>query len=115
MVYDVKVSDFDPFPQPATFNFEFKWFKLMMNGGAIGRSALSIQNAQKKFTLNNATVKMEEEQFVLINNSTLSQHGAEVFAGGTHAQANDAFDTIIKQNPSLKGKVSIASAYQLNN
>ena len=114
VVYDVKVSDFDPFPQPATFNFDFKWFKLMVNGGAIGRSALSKQNSQKNFRLNNAAVNMGEEQFVLIDNSTLAQHSANVFAGGTHAQANDAFETIIKQNPSLKGKVSIASAYQLN-
>ena len=114
MVYDVIVSDFDPFPQPATFNFEFKWFKLMTRGGAVGRSALSVQNAQKNFRLNNAAVNIGEEQFVLIDNSTLGQHSADVFAGGTHAQANDAFETIIKQNPSLKGKVSIASAYQLS-
>lgn len=115
VVYDVIVSDFDPFPQPATFNFEFKWFKLMTRGGAISRCQLSVQNAQKNFKLNNAAVNIGEEQFVLIDNSTLAQHSADVFTGGTHAQANDAFETILKQNPSLKGKVSIASAYQLNN
>jgi hypothetical protein len=49
----------------------------------------------------------------LIDNATLTQHNVNVFAGGTHAQANDAFDIILKQNPSLKGKISIASAYQL--
>jgi hypothetical protein len=114
VVYDVKVSDFDPFPKPAAFNFEFKWFKLMIRGSAISRSPLSIQNSQKNFKLNNAAVNMAEEQFVLIDNSTLSQHSADVFAGGTHAQASDAFDAILRQNPSLKGKVSIASAYQLN-
>ena len=114
VVYDVKVSDFDPFPQPSTFDFEFDFFKLMIKGGAIGRNALSVQNSQKNFRLNNAAVNIGEEQFVLIDNSTLAQHSADVFAGGTHAQANDAFDAIIKQNPSLKGKVSIASAYQLN-
>ena len=86
----------------------------MIRGGAIGKSALSIQNSQKNFILNNAAVDMGEEQFVLINNSTLTQHSADVFAGGTHAQASDAFDTMLKQNPSLKGKISIASAYQLN-
>ncbi len=114
VVYDVIVSDFDPFPRPATFNFEFKWFKQMMRGGSISRSALSVQNSQKNFRLNNAAINIGEEQFVLIDNSTLGQHSADVFAGGTHAQANDAFETIIKQNPALKGKVSIASAYQLN-
>jgi hypothetical protein len=114
VVYDVKVSDFDPFPRPTTFDFEFKWFKLMMRGGAIGRSELSIQNAQKNFRLNNAAVDMGEEQFVLVNNSTLAQHSPDIFAGGTHAQASDAFDSMIRQNPALKGKVSIASAYQLS-
>ena len=111
--YDVIVSDFDPFPDPPPFEIDFSWFKLMMKGGAIGKSELSVQNAQKNFKLNNAAVNMSEEQFVLIDNSTLAQHSVDVFAGGTHAQANDAFDTIIKQNPSLKGKVSIASAYHL--
>ncbi|MEP6948186.1 MAG: DUF6603 domain-containing protein [Ginsengibacter sp.] len=115
VAYDVIISDFDPFPRPFTFDFEFKWFKAMMRGGAIGRSELSIQNAQKNFRLNNAAVNIGEEQFVLINNATLAQHSPDVFAGGTHAQANDAFDTLIRQNPSLKGKVSIASAYQLSN
>jgi len=114
VVYDVIVSDFDPFPQPATFNFEFKWFKLMTRGGAVGRSALSVQNSQKNFRLDNAAVNIGEEQFVLIDNSTLAQHSVDVFAGGTHAQANDAFETILQQNPSLRGKVSIASAYQLS-
>jgi hypothetical protein len=74
---------------------------------------LSVQNRQKSFKLANAAVNMEEEQFVLIDNSTLTQHNVNVFAGGTHAQANDAFDAILKQNPALKGKISIASAYQL--
>jgi hypothetical protein len=115
VAYDVIISDFDPFPRPFTFDFEFKWFKLMMRGGAIGRSELSIQNSQKNFRLNNAAVNIGEEQFVLINNATLAQHSPDVFAGGSHAQANDAFDALIKQNPSLKGKVSIASAYQLSN
>ena len=50
----------------------------------------------------------------MIDNATLAQHSVDVFAGGTHAQANDAFESILKENPSLKGKVSIAAAYQLN-
>ena len=54
----------------------------MMRGGAIGRSELSVQNAQKNFRLNNAAVNIAEEQFVLINNATLAQHSADVFAGG---------------------------------
>ncbi len=113
VVYEVKVSDFDPFPNPPAFDIDFSWFKLMMRGGAIGKNELSVQNKQKSFKLANAAVNMDEEQFVLIDNSTLTQHNVNVFAGGTHAQANDAFDTILKQNPSLKGKISIASAYQL--
>jgi hypothetical protein len=113
VVYDVKVSDFDPFPDPPAFDIDFSWFKLMMRGGAIGKSDLSVQNKQKSFQLANAAVKMNEEQFVLIDNATLTQHSVNVFSGGTHAQANDAFDSIIKQNPALKGKISIASAYQL--
>ncbi|MEO8763663.1 MAG: DUF6603 domain-containing protein [Ginsengibacter sp.] len=113
VIYDIKVSDFDPFPDPPPFEIDFSWFRLMMKGGAIGKSELSIQNSQKSFRLNNAAVTMVEEQFVLIDNSTLQQHSVDIFSGGTHAQANDVFDSIIKQNPSLKGKVSIASAYQL--
>ena len=115
VIYDVIVSDFDPFPKPQVFNIDFSWFKLMMRGGAISRNPLSVQNAQKNFRLNNAAVNIGEEQFVLIDNATLAQHSANLFSGGTHAQANDAFETIIKQNPALKGKVSIASAYELNN
>jgi hypothetical protein len=112
--YDVIVSDFDPFPDPPPFDIDFSWFKLMMKGGAIGRNELSVKNAQKKFKLNNAAVSMSDEKFVLIDNATLAQHSVDVFAGGTHAQANDAFESILKENPSLKGKVSIAAAYQLN-
>lgn len=113
--YDVIVSDFDPFPNPPAFDIDVNLFRLMIKGGAVGRNALSVKNREKNFALNNAAIKIGEEKFVLIDNATLAQHGADVFAGGTHAQASDTFDSIIKQNPSLKGKISIVSEYELNN
>ena len=88
-------------------------FKLMAGGGAIANSALSKENSQKRFVLNNAAVDIAEEQFVIVNNATLTQHGANEFAGGSQAQANDALQLILAAQPQLAGKISIASAYHV--
>jgi len=113
VAYEVKISDFDPFPDPPPFEIDMDIFRLMIKGGAISKCPLSIENKQKNFVLNNAAVDIAEEQFVIVNNATLAQHGVDVFAGGSQAQANDALQTILAQQPQLQGKISIASAYQL--
>ncbi|HEY6977506.1 MAG TPA: DUF6603 domain-containing protein, partial [Chitinophagaceae bacterium] len=113
VVYDVKISDFDPFPDPPPFEVDPAIFRLMIKGGAISQCPLSIETKQKNFVLNNAAVNIVEEQFVIIDNATLAQHGTNVFAGGSQAQANDALQSILLSKPELKGKISIASAYQV--
>jgi len=113
VVYEVKISDFDPFPDPQPFEINMDMFRLMVKGGAISNSALSKENRQKSFVLNNAAVDIAEEQFVIVNNATLAQHGANVFAGGSQAQADDALVSILASQPGLAGKISIASAYQV--
>ena len=111
--YEVKISDFDPFPDPQPFEINMDMFRLMTKGGAISNAALSKENTQKRFVLNNAAVEIAEEQFVIVNNATLTQHGANEFAGGSQAQANDALQFILAAQPTLAGKISIASAYHV--
>ena len=113
VIYEVKISDFDPFPDPQPFEINMDMFKLMAKGGAIANSPLSKENTQKRFVLNNAAVDIAEEQFVIVNNATLTQHGANEFAGGSQAQANDALQFILAAQPALAGKISIASAYHV--
>jgi hypothetical protein len=113
VVYEVKISDFDPFPDPPPFEIDMDIFRLMIKGGAISKCPLSIENKQKSFVLNNAAVDIAEEQFVLVDNATLAQHSVNIFAGGSQAQANDALDAILKEQPGLKGTISIASAYHV--
>jgi hypothetical protein len=113
VVYEIKISDFGQPSEPEPFEIDPNIFKLMTKGGAINNNPLSIENKQKSFILNNAAVDIAEEQFVIVDNATLAQHGANVFTGGSQAQADDALQAILAAKPELKGKISIASAYQV--
>lgn len=112
VTYDVKISDFDPFPDPPAFEIDMSWFRKMTRGGAVGKSALSVENKQKGFKLKNST-DITEERFVLVDNATLSEYSVDSFGGGSHAEAIDMLDNLIRKDPALRGKVSVASAYHL--
>ena len=114
VAYEIKISDFDPFPNPPPFIIDASIFKLMIRGGAVRKNALSKENRHSRQQLNNGAIAMEEEKFVLINKDTLAQHSANLFGEGSLAQATDVYNEMVKQNPSLKNKISVAPAYNLN-
>jgi len=112
--YEVKVSDFDPFPaeQPA-FPIHLDLFKRMTRGGAVAKAALSKELKAERTMLKNGRVKMADEDFVVINHEDLTAVNLGAFTGGTKARAEDQLKLYIKANPSMKGKVSVVPAYEL--
>lgn len=113
LIYDCRVSDFDPFPSKLlNFNpLSLKLFRSFIKGGDIGRSALSKQNHDKNFKKDGA-VKMNEEAYSIIHTDTLSAH-AGAFSVGTKAEAEAALQEIIKTNPKMKKTLSVSPSYQL--
>ena len=59
-------------------------------------------------------MEIEEEQFVIINNKTLAQHNATLFAGGTQAEADDMYRVFLSADPKLKDIISIVPSYHLD-
>lgn len=110
--YEVKVSDMGTPGQTGTMTLDMAMFGMMTRGGAVGKSALSAENRNKKQIASSA-VEISEEKYVLVNTSTLAQHGAAEFAGGSLAEATDRMKGELEKSPNLKGKIAVMPAYQL--
>jgi hypothetical protein len=116
LAYDCTISDFDPFPNPILnfVPFSLAIFKMLTKGGDIAKCALSQEYKDKAFKKDGGSVAMYDETFVIVNNSTLTQHAADAFSGGSQAEAQSALNTILKADPSLKSNISITPAYHLD-
>ncbi|MFC5412203.1 DUF6603 domain-containing protein [Larkinella bovis] len=110
--YEVKVSDFDPTPEPAPRSFFNKdIFKLMAKGGAIGSSALSRENAFKK--VKQADVDVLDEAFMVVDKLSMKPVVHDSFSAGSFSDASDTLSALLNKNPELKGKIKVVPAYHL--
>ena len=114
LAYDCTISDFYPFPNELKdfVPFNMAIFKKLTRGGDIGKNALSKEYKSKMFRKDGA-VSIGEETFVIVNNSTLTQHAADAFSGGSQAQAQSALNSLLQKNPELRNNISITPAYHL--
>jgi hypothetical protein len=113
--YEVKVSDFDPTPEPELVfsNFDRSIFKLMAKGGAIGSSVLSKESAFKKVKQIGADVDVHDEAFMIVDKFNMAQvtHGS--FSAGSFSDASDTMKSLLNADPGLKGKIKLVPAYHL--
>jgi hypothetical protein len=116
LAYDCTISDFDPFPNklPEFVPFNMAIFKLLTKGGDIAKNSLSKEYKSKAFRKEDGAVSIGEEAFVIVNNSTLTQHAAGAFSGGSQAEAQSALNNILRANPELRNSISITPAYHLD-
>lgn len=110
--YETRVTDIITTNGP-DYILLMELFKKMMQGGVVGKSALAIENDNKKLVQPGA-VEIGEEQFVIINNKTLLPHGTDLFKSGSKAEANDVYASFITVNPQLKNILSVVPAYHLD-
>jgi hypothetical protein len=113
--YDVIVSDFDPTPQPmeAQQSFDMKLLRKMTRGGAIGKSSLAREYATQKIKQADATISLGDEQFVLMDKTTMQQVAHGSFQNGTYSDASDALNSFLQNNTGMKGKVKVVPAYHV--
>jgi hypothetical protein len=113
--YEVKVSDFDPTPEPeaAFVSFDRSLFKLMAKGGAIGNSTLSKENSFKKVKQADANVHVHDEAFMIVDKLSMSPVAHASFSAGSFADASDTLTSILANDPGLKGKIKVVPAYHL--
>lgn len=113
--YEVKVSDFDPTPEPAALvtTFNKSIFKLMAKGGSIGSSELSKENSFKKVKLAGADADVHDETFMIVDKNSLKPVAHDSFAAGSFTDASDTLTSILNRNPGLKGKIKVVPAYHL--
>lgn len=111
-VYDIRVSDFDTTPSEQIFNVDQQSFRKMTKGGAIGQSPLSALYQQGKLKEN--AVRVTEEDFIIINNATMEPFPVNGFERGSRAEAEDVLAVTLKQQPVLRGSISVVPAYHLS-
>ncbi|MBE7173191.1 MAG: hypothetical protein INR73_21635 [Williamsia sp.] len=112
--YEVKVSDHAAAAAaPSSYPISLYHFQRMSQGGVISKSALSKAKSDNLFS-KEGSVKIGEEQFVIVNNATLAQYKPDVFQGGSQAEADDMFKTMIAAEPALKKQLSVVPAYHLD-
>lgn len=112
--YEVHVSDFDPTPEETSaLEFDQSLFKRMIKGGAIGNSSLSREYANQRTVMKDATVRIGDEAFVLMDKANMDAVAHNGFLGGSFTEASDALNDYIRNNPSKKGKVKIVPAYHM--
>jgi len=113
--YEVKVSDFDPTPEPETVrtSFDTAIFKLMAKGGMIGSSVLSKENSFKKVKQIGADVDVHDEAFMVVDKFSMTPVAHESFSTGSFSDASDALTSLLSNDPGLKGKFKVVPAYHL--
>jgi hypothetical protein len=79
----------------------------------VGKSALSVENSNKKI-IQRGAVEIGEEQYVIVNNKTLLPHKEDIFKSGSQAEAEDVYKSFITVNPQLKNLLSVVPAYHLD-
>lgn len=87
-------------------------FIALAENGAVGRSALGRQATTDQFRLEGAAIQLQEEQYTIVNNADLARHTGS-FTSGTQAEATDALNQIINDNPEMGSQLSILPEYEL--
>jgi len=121
VVYEVIASDYHPdnelpyaLSEPNKLeDYEEKesLFVLLTKGGAVGKSPLS--KDKKRKTLGKKSIRLEEEQYVIVYANNLNPYFDDHFQSGTESSAKEALDAIISQSPELKNQLQIVPEYYL--
>jgi hypothetical protein len=86
-------------------------FDVLVKGSAAPKSAYSVS----KTYANNAPAKVDtpKQQYMVVNTSDLSLYAPGAVAD-SQAGAYNLHDSLVKDNPSLKGNIQVVSAFELN-
>ena len=120
--YEVRASDYDPhaeepyvlheFQRLGRFSDELTSFRKMAGAGAIFHSDLSKANKSRRQKQQGLAVDTSSESFVVANISDLSRSDT-ISISGSKAEVDDALQSLLRQQPKLKGKLQIVSEYEL--
>jgi len=93
------------------YKFMKELFRSNLKAGAIGKSNLAYSN--KRVSTNAPEqVQIKGEGFAIASTSDMKQHQGSTVAG-SYTEAADAMNQLLKQDPSLRGKVQIVSEHEL--
>ena len=123
--YEVITSDFDPdFDNRPRVLFELmigerikfnaEWFSALALNGAIGQSALSLENKVKKLKDESPQgVKLGSPVYQVVDTATLTAVGHAAFTGGTMAQADSVLADMLVSQPEFSGRYKVMNLAEI--